>query len=156
MGTISISITTTAIRNNLRLITVVMGEPSSAIRNSETTAMLDYGFNTYQIDRLISKDKVLSKEKLLLGEKDYVKVVPSKDIDILNTKTGDKRNINYKVEINDIKAPVKVGDVVGKIKVLEDGKTIMEVDATVLENIDKANIFLVYYKNLIAIMKGTI
>ena len=60
------------------------------------------------------------------------------------------------MDINDIKAPVKIGDVVGKIQVIEDGKTIMEVDATVSNNVDKANIFKIYYKNLVDIIKGTI
>ena len=34
-------ITTTAMKDGMRLITVVMGEPSSSVRNSETTSMLD-------------------------------------------------------------------------------------------------------------------
>ncbi len=133
-----------------------MGEPTSSIRNSETTAMLDYGFNTYQIDTLVDKNQVLSKRRVSLGKSDWVDVGAKESINILNTKVGDKRNVSYVIEVSPIKAPVKVGDVVGKIKVFENNKTIMEVDATVLENIDKANIFLVYYKNLIAIMKGTI
>lgn len=149
-------ITTTAKRDNLRFITVVMGEPTSAIRNSETTAMLDYGFNTYQVDTLISKNQVLGEEKVLLGEKDFVKIVSIDDVNILNNKVGDKRNVTYNVEIEDIKAPVKFGDVVGKIKVLENDKVIMEVDATVLEDVSKANIFKVYMRNLMDIMKGTI
>jgi len=149
-------ITTTAKRNNLRLITVVMGEPSSAIRNSETTAMLDYGFNTYQIDTLVSSNQVLSKEKVLLGEDDYVEVIPKDSINILNSKVGTKRNVTYKVEIGDIKAPVNVGDVVGKIKVIENNEVIMEVNATVKNEVDKANILKIYYKNFVEMLKGTI
>lgn len=149
-------ITTTAKRNNLRLITVVMGEPTSAIRNSETTSMLDYGFNTYQIDTLVKEKQVLGRKKVQLGEKDYVNIIPKSSINILNNKVGAKRNVTYNLEINDIKAPIKKGDVVGKIKVIENDKIIMEVDATVENNIDKASIFKVYYKNLIDIMKGSI
>ena len=149
-------ITTTAKRNNLRFITVVMGEPSSTIRNSETTAMLDYGFNTYQIDTLLNKNQILGEKRVLLGDEEKVKVVPLNDVNILNSKIGTKRNVTYEVEIDDIKAPVKVGDIVGKINVIEDGKTIMEVDVTVINNIKKANIFKVYMRNLIDIFKGTI
>ena len=149
-------ITTTAKRNNLRLITVVMGEPSSSIRNSETTAMLDYGFNTYQIDTLINENDVVGKKRVLLGEEDYVDVVPKQSVNILNSKVGDKREVTYNVDIDDIKAPVKVGDIVGKIKVIEDDKVIMEIDATVLNNVDKANIFKVFYENIIDMMKGSL
>ena len=149
-------ITTTAKRNNLRLITVVMGEPTSAIRNSETTSMLDYGFNTYQIDTLVNKDKLLSRVKVNMGKDEEVDVVSSEDINILNSKIGDKRNVSYEVKLTDIKAPVKVGDVIGKINVIEDGKIIMEVDVTVKNNVDKANIFTVYYRGVVDMLKGTI
>ena len=53
-------ITTTAKKDNMRLITVVMGEPSTKIRNAETTSMLDYGFNTYKIDTVASSKKIIA------------------------------------------------------------------------------------------------
>lgn len=140
----------------MRLITVVMGEPSSAIRNSETTTMLDYGFNTYQIDTILSKDTVVSKESVDLGEENTVEVVPKEDITILNTKIGSKRNVTYKIELDDIKAPIKQGDKVGIINVLEDNKVIMSVDVIAKSNINKLNIFTAYYRELLDILKGSL
>ena len=133
-----------------------MGEPTSAIRNSETTTMLDYGFNTYEIDKFLSKDTVISKEKVSLGEENTVEVTPKEDINILNTKTGTKRNVTYKVELNNIKAPLKKGDVVGKINVIEDNQTIMTIDAIVKKDIKKLNIFTAYYRELLDILKGNL
>lgn len=149
-------ITTTAVRNNMRLITVVMGEPSSSLRNSDTTSMLDYGFNTYQVDSLLSKNTVVDTKKVTLGKEKETKIVPKEDVKILNEKTGTKRNVSYKSKIDDIKAPVKVGDVVGKIHVIEDNKTIMTIDATVLESVDKINIFTAYLRELLDMMKGSL
>ena len=105
-------ITTTAKRDNMRLITVVMGEPSSARRNSDTTSMLDYGFNSYQIDSILSKDTIVDTRKVILGNKKKVQIVPKEDVTILNKKSGTKRNVTYQVNINQIKAPVATGDVV--------------------------------------------
>ena len=149
-------ITTTAKRNNLRLVTVVMGEPSSAIRNNETTSMLDYGFNTYQIDQILTTKTTLSKEKVILGTKNSIEVVPKEDVNILNTKSGTKRNVTYQVDLNSIKAPVKKGDVVGKINIIEDNKTIMTIDATVKTNIEKVGLLTSYYRELLDIMKGNL
>lgn len=149
-------ITTTAKKNNMRLITVVMGEPSSAVRNSETTSMLDYGFNTYQIDTILSKDTVLDTKKLQLGNDKSVNIVPIEDVNVLNSKVGTKRNVTYEVDLDDVNAPVKVGDVVGKIKIIEDNKTIMTIDATVDKSVDKASIITVYFRNLLDIVKGSI
>ena len=49
-----------------------------------------------------------------------------------------------------------MGDVIGKIRVIEGNNVIMEVDATIDKNVDKANIFLVFYRNFIDMIKGTI
>ena len=149
-------ITTTAKKNNMRLITVVMGEETSSIRNSETTQMLDYGFNSYKIDTILSHDTVLDNKEVLMGNVMSVKVVPKEDINILNTRIGTKRNVKYKVKVDSIKAPVKVGDVVGNIEVIEDGKNIMNVDVTVLNDVAKASIIKVYFRNLLDIVGGVI
>ena len=149
-------ITTTAKRNNMRLISVVMGEPSSAIRNSEVTGMLDYGFNTYQLHSILSKDTVVDTRKVILGKNKKTKVVPKDEVNILNTKSGTKRSVTYQSHINNIKAPVKNGDVVGKIDIIENHKVIMSIDATVEKDISKANILTAYYRDLIDIMKGSL
>ena len=147
-------ITTTAERENMRLITVVMGEPSSAIRNSETTTMLDYGFNTYEAKKIITKDSVISKQKVEFGKKDSVELTPMEDYKVLKEKSSTNKNITYQLSSNPIKAPVKVGDKVGKIKIIENNKTIQEIDVTVKENVNKMNIFKAYYKELIGVIKG--
>ena len=149
-------LTATAYKNNMRLITVVMGEPSSAIRSSETAAMLDYGFNTYQMDTLLSKEKVLKKVKVNLGEKEFGEIVCKEDINILNSKIGNKREVTYDIDLDSINAPVKVGDKVGRINVYEEGKILMTMDATVKKNIDKASIIKVFIRDLKDIVFGNI
>ena len=140
----------------MRLITVVMGEPTSAIRNSETTKMLDYGFNTYEIDTILSKDTIVKEESVILGKTDKVQIVPKEDITILNTKVGTKRNATYEVVIDSIKAPVKKGDIVGKINVIENNDVIMTIDAISNTSVDKLNIFNAYYRELLDILKGNL
>lgn len=149
-------ITTTAIRNNMRLITVVMGEPTSAMRNNETTSMLDYGFSTYKLDTILSKNTILDTKEVSLGKKQKVKIVPKEDITILNTKTGTKRNVTYRTKLNNIKAPINKGESVGKINIIENNKTIMTIDATVKESIPKANIFISFYRTFLDIIKGNL
>ena len=149
-------LTATAKKDGMRIITVVMNEPNSNTRNSETTAMLDYGFNMYGMEQLLNKDNVLGKIKVDLGEKEYVEVLPKEEVNILNNKNSSKRNVTYKVELNDVKAPIAKGDTVGKINVIENNKTIMTVDVTVKEDIDKANIFISYLRNLKNIVSGNI
>lgn len=149
-------ITTTAKKDNMRLITVVMGEPSTKMRNTETTSMLDYGFNTYQIDKVASTKKVIATKKVTGGIDKTANIVPKNDINILNTKLGTKRNVTYKLNLSTINAPVKKGDPIGKINVIENNKIIMTIDATTTKDINKANILIVYYRNLLDIISGNI
>lgn len=149
-------ITTTAKKDNMRLITVIMGEPSTKIRNAETTSMLDYGFNTYKIDTVASSKKIIASKKVTNGIDKIANIVPKTDINILNTKLGTKRNVTYNLELSTISAPIKKGDSIGKINVMENNKIIMTIDATTTKDINKANIFIVYYRNLLDIISGNI
>ena len=82
---------------------------------------------------------------------------PAKDIiTILNKNTDGKRNVTYKLKLDTIKAPVKIGDKVGKIEVIENDQIIMEIIATVDANIKKANIFTIYLRDLKDIISGMI
>ncbi len=147
-------LTSTAEKDNMRLITVVMNEPTPQIRNSETTSMLDYGFNMYSIDKLLDTDTPLDKVKVDLGKTLDAEIVPTEEVKILNSKTSDKRNVTYDLELNKIKAPVKKGDIVGTIKVYEEGNIINEIPATVKYDIDKASILTIYYRNFKNLMRG--
>lgn len=149
-------LTATAKRGDMRLITVVMNEPSSEIRSKETSSMLDYGFNTYEINKVLTKNSVVGNVKVSLGTKKSVDIVPIDDIDILRSKIGDKKDITYKVTANNVKAPIKKGTDVGDIIVYEDGKEIMKIDATVINDVNKVNIFVAYLRNIINIISGKV
>ena len=142
-------LTATAKKNNLRLISVVMGEESIEKRSQDTVKLLNYGFNTYKVNLIKDKKEVLGKVKVEKGKKEYVDVVLVNDaIELLNV--NDKvSKYNFKIDIEKIVAPVKIGNVIGKVQILnEDNKIINEVDITVKEDVKKANIWDLFLRNL--------
>ncbi len=141
-------LTATAKKDNMRLITVVMNEPSSNERSADTTKMLDYGYNIYMVKNIISKNTMIQKAKVELGKELEADIVPKEAITILSKKSENSRNITYEAKIDKIIAPVKVGDKVGIIDIIEDGKKISSIDATVSKNIDKADFFTVLMRNI--------
>lgn len=147
-------LTATGIKNNLRLITVVMKEPDSSTRNNETSAMLDYGFQTYSVDQIISANKVIGKIEVEMGREKYANVVAKDDINILNSKNKNKRKVSYKVILNKIKAPINKYDIVGKADIIENNKIISSVDLIVDKDINKANILSVYLRNIKKLVIG--
>lgn len=149
-------LTATAYKNNMRLIAVAMGEETSATRNAEITAMLDYGYAQYKVDTIVKEEDVVAKITLEKAKKEDVSLVPVSPVTILNKKTVKLGKITYKLDVDEVKAPVKVGDIVGSLTVLIDGKEIETVDVTVSEDVEKANIFELYIRYLKDIVSGNI
>lgn len=147
-------LTATAKKDNMRLITVVMNEPTAAKRSSDTTKMLDYGYNIYTVKNIVDNNTKLKSVKVELGKKTKANITSKETITILSKKTDEDRNITYKINISTIIAPVKKGDTIGTIDIIENNKVISNIDATVTENIDKANIFTIFIRNLQEIIKG--
>lgn len=147
-------LTATAKRNNMRLISVVMKESDSKIRNSETSEILDYGFNLYNVNRLFKKNDVVSKYVDNKSSKVNNDVIVKNDISILNKKSSKKRNITYKVKLDKKKLPIKKNEKVGIIEVKENGKVIYKDNVYSKNLIKKANLLEVLIRNLKDIFSG--
>ena len=147
-GNAGYCLTATGMKNDMRLISVVMGEENTDNRTTDTLAMLDYGFNMYSINKVVNKDKSLGNVRVNLGDIENVDIMLEEDITILNNNQKGKKNITYEINTNNINAPVKKGDVVGKIDVYEEGRYLYSRDITVMNDIEKANIFKVFIRNL--------
>ena len=149
-------LTATMKKDNMRLITVVMKEENTSKRSADTTKMLDYGFNIYMVQTILDEKTTIEKKKVELGKTLTTEIVPKENITILNKKSDDQKNITYKTNINKIIAPVKKGDKVGTIDIIEDNTIISTIDATVKEDITKANILTIYLRNLKEIISGNL
>lgn len=149
-------LTATMKKDNMRLITVVMKEENTSKRSADTTKMLDYGFNIYMVQTILDEKTTIEKKKVELGKTLTTEIVPKENITILNKKSDDQKNITYKTSINKIIAPVKKGDKVGTIDIIEDNNIISTIDATVKEDISKANILTIYLRNIKEIISGNL
>ena len=142
-------LTATASKDNFRLISVVMGEETSESRSSDTVKMLNYGFNTYKINVIKKNDEVLGKVRVDGGKQDYAEIVLLKDATELLKNTEEVNDYQFKLKVNNIKAPVKPGDIVGSALIIDsDGNIIDEVDVTVKNAIKKASILDYLLKNI--------
>ena len=141
-------LTATGKKNGMRLITVVMNEANTDMRTKDTIAMMDYGFNMYNLDTIVKKEQKLGNIKINLGKKEYEDIISTKDITVLNNSQSNKKNITYDIISNEVIAPLKKGDIVGKISIYEDGKYQYSLDLTIANDVDKANIFIVFIRNL--------
>ena len=116
-----------ATRNGLTLIGVVLGAETTANRFETAKELLNYGFSNYKISTLINKNEIMGEVKVKKGVKESVGTLTESDYQKLTGKQNtDKIERNVVIE-EEIKAPVKKGQQVGKIELMENGKKIGEV-----------------------------
>ena len=138
----------TAKKNDMRLIAIVLGEEVSKVRNSETMALLDYGFNTYQVQIIKKKSDVVKSEKIEKASTKKIEYVPVTDIGILSKKGDTKKKYSYDIKITKNKLPLTKGEIVGKIKI-KDGNTVVgEKDITVKKSTKKLS-YLTLLRNTV-------
>jgi D-alanyl-D-alanine carboxypeptidase (penicillin-binding protein 5/6) len=108
-------ISVTAKKNNMRLISVVMGSTSTAIRNSEARKLLDYGFANYSSYIAAKKGDKIGEVRVSKGSSDMVNAVAETDITALIQK-GEEKSISKVVNIpSSVNAPIKKGEKIGEL-----------------------------------------
>ena len=149
-------LTATMKKDNMRIISVVMGEPDSGTRNSETSSMLDYAYAQYTIDTLYKKDDIVAKKKVLNSKEEVVNIIPIEDINILRKKIDkdNKYTIDYKY--NEITYKSKKGDVVGKLLIKKDNEVLKEYNLTIDKDLNKLKFYELYLRNIKDIIIGKI
>lgn len=128
----------TAKKNNLRLVSVVLGAGSSDDRFNSTVQMFEYGFANYQNKIVLDKDVTLNDEfSVRGGKRDTFQVKPERNSYVFSA-AGKAPEITHKVVDFNVKAPVAVNQVVGEIEVYKDGILCDTVNVIAAESVDKA------------------
>ncbi len=130
----------TAKRNDMRIISVVIGEKTSANRFDDVRTMFDYAFANYTVSTLYDKGNCIDeKGKVRGGKRDTVSVYPSRSVYAF-TKRGEKPNITIEKRLESVKAPIKEGTKIGELLVFKDGVETEKVDLLAGENVGKATV----------------
>lgn len=131
------NLSASATRNDLSLIAVVLRAPTPKIRFSEAKLLLDYGFNTYNFKKIANKDSVLQSVNVNKGTQSSVNLVFENDSGVL-IKKSNSSEIKQELILNEnIEAPIKKGNVLGKMNYYIDNKLISSVNLVAEENINK-------------------
>ncbi|HPU41537.1 MAG TPA: D-alanyl-D-alanine carboxypeptidase family protein, partial [Acetivibrio clariflavus] len=130
----------TASRNNMRLISVVLGEPDSNTRFAETRKLLDYGFANYESVEINKKGELISDISVKKGTVSKAGAVIGNDVKVLLPR-GQKTKIVRQVSLSeDITAPVKAEQKVGEIIYKIEDNEICRVDIVADRDVEKINI----------------
>jgi len=133
-------ISASATRGNTTFISVIMAAPTSPIRFSEASKLLDYGFANYNTVEIAKKDGVVGNVMLSKGKRAEVEAVAKDNLNALVQK-GDESKVEKEIVLpSSITAPVLQGDKIGEIIARIDGKEIGRVDIISKESVAKASV----------------
>jgi D-alanyl-D-alanine carboxypeptidase (penicillin-binding protein 5/6) len=128
-------------REDTRLIAVVMGTNSSGARAQEVQKMLNYGFRYYQSERLFTPGQELIQAQVWGGQSDNLSVGLTKDV-YVTIPRGSRNDLESTVELDSvIKAPVKAGDELGRVKVSLGGDVLVDQPVLALNDVPEGGFF---------------
>ncbi|RIX53427.1 D-alanyl-D-alanine carboxypeptidase [Paenibacillus nanensis] len=130
----------TAKRDNLRVIAVVMGEPTTKQRNAEVSQMFDFAFAQYMNYPIVGEGEPIGKVRIEKGMESELELSAEQPYSILLKKGTSTKDIRYELKLEDkLKAPIQQGQPIGKLAVYQGDQLIKEFDLAAPQTIDKAN-----------------
>ena len=128
----------TAERNGVKLVAVVLAAPDTKTRFREAAGLLDYGFAKCTVYKDDAADSMPSEVKVSQGQKDTVPVRLKEQFCYVFTGGEDLSAIEKTAEFyENIKAPLKAGDVVGEYSYHLNGKKLGSVPIICTEDVEK-------------------
>jgi D-alanyl-D-alanine carboxypeptidase (penicillin-binding protein 5/6) len=129
-------------RDDMRLISVILGTESDKARTQSSQALLNYGFRFYETHRLYRTDEVLQTARIWYGEQEQVSMGVSKDV-YITIPRGRYRDLDISMDIDrEISAPVIQGQQLGQVSIKLDDELISGENIVAMQTVDEGSIFV--------------
>ncbi len=113
-------------RDGMRLISVVMGTASPKVREDASLALLNYGFNFFETKRALARGRALATPRIYGADGGEAALGLREDL-YVTVPRGEYGNVRIAIEFKPgLQAPLKASDAVGKVSALLDGKIVAE------------------------------
>jgi len=124
-----------------RLISVVLGTSSDNSRTQESQKLLNWGFQNFDTVKLYSKGQAIATPQIWKGSQNAVKIGFANDV-MVTVPKGVAAKMKPVLERKDpLVAPLPQNTRVGSLKMMVDGKPLLELPVVALENVEEASIF---------------
>ena len=129
------------IRDQRRLISVLLGAPSDNLRATESQKLLNFGFQYFDVVPLYQKDQPVATVQIWSGTQSQLKIGFRQDL-LLTIPKGKFAQLKASMETpQPIFAPVSIGQQLGVLKLALGGKPYAEFPLLALDNVPLANVF---------------
>ncbi|MDB2410033.1 D-alanyl-D-alanine carboxypeptidase [Pseudomonadales bacterium] len=141
-------------RDDMRLVSVVMGAKSGRGREQETQKLLSYGFRYYETHQLYSAEQVINSPRLWAGASDTLDLVLAESV-VLTVPRGQRDNLQATIEVDkNITAPISAGQSYGVLNISLNGEVLEQRELLAANNIETAPLFSRLWDHLILFIRG--
>ncbi len=141
-------------RDDMQLIAVILGAPTSAKRFDGARALLDYGFANYSVNTQVTAGDNMGSVPVAKGEADRVEAIASDGCSVL-VKKGEEEGIEKEIVLDEnVTAPVRAGDKIGTVRVTRGGEVIDEIDLTAAADVNKKSITAMLCELILSVFFG--
>ena len=128
-----------AVRNDMRLISVVLGTRSEKSRASVSQSLMSYGFRFYESNKLYAAGEGLNTVRIWKGAREELSLGLLDDLHVTIPR-GQYKKLNAVMDVNEnIEAPIKKGARLGAVRVILDGEEILSKPLIALYAVDEGS-----------------
>ena len=133
--------TTSSKRGAMRLVSVIMGAPSTKARADQSRELLNWGFSNFETVTLRPAAQPLATTPIWFGKTDTLSIGLAESLVVtLPRGQAEKVQTQFNVQPN-LEAPIQQGQVIGKLIVSLDGKPFAERPLVALQPVEQASFF---------------
>lgn len=130
-----------AVRNDMRLVSIVLGAASNKSRIAESQRLLNYGFRFFRTRRVYSAGEQISQARVWMGQQDEIPLGVAEDL-YLTLPLDSFESLNAQMQVNEyIRAPMEIGQQLGRAVLTLDEEVISDVPLLALQKIEQGGIF---------------
>jgi serine-type D-Ala-D-Ala carboxypeptidase (penicillin-binding protein 5/6) len=122
-------------RDGMRLIAVVLGAPSPRSRNDSAQKLLEYGFANFETHKLYSAGEEIDHARVWGGEIEFAGLGLTEDVYVTIPRGGYTKLAASMDVLAELAAPLVRGTAVGEVKISFDGTPLIETPLIVLNNV---------------------
>jgi D-alanyl-D-alanine carboxypeptidase (penicillin-binding protein 5/6) len=122
-------------RDGMRLIAVVLGAPSPRVRNDGAQKLLEYGFTNFETHKLYSAGQEIDNARVWGGELEFAGLGLTEDIYVTIPRGGYPKLAASMDVLAELAAPLVRGTTVGEVNVSFDGAPLVKSPLVVLTNV---------------------
>ncbi|MGZ8927233.1 MAG: D-alanyl-D-alanine carboxypeptidase family protein [Methylobacter sp.] len=142
-----------ALRNDMRLISVVMGASSPNARANENQNLLNYGFRFFESHKLYQGKTSLAEARIWKGDTKNIPLGLAEDL-YASIPRGHYADLKAAINIDKkITAPVKEGTKVGTVNVTLKDEVIANKDLIALKTVEQGNIIQRLYDSAMMMLE---